>query len=223
MKLGKGTRLVLIGDSITDCGRRQPVGEGPGALGNGYVSQVEALLTSVYPDLGVRVFNLGTSGHTVRDLRARWQRDVLDLAPDWLSVMIGINDVWRHFDRPLAAEAHVSIGEYETTLRELLQQTRQAGVAAGGLVLMTPYYLEPHRGDRMRAEMDRYGTVVRRLAEERGAVFVDTQAAFDRVLAHLYPGVLAGDRVHPNLAGHMVLARAFLTAVGFDWGRTPPA
>ena len=216
MKLGSKNRLVLIGDSITDCGRRQPVGEGSGALGGGYVAQVDAALTSVYPDLGVRVFNMGTSGHTVRDLKARWQRDVRDLAPDWLSVMIGINDVWRQFDRPLVPESHIYIEEYETTLRELVGQTRPS---LQGLVLMTPYYLEPNRGDPMRAAMDRYGQVVQRMAADHDAIFVDTQAAFDAVLRHLYPGVLAGDRVHPNATGHMVLTRAFLSAVGFDWGR----
>lgn len=216
MKLGNRNRLVLIGDSITDCGRRQPVGEGSGALGGGYVAQVDALLTSVYPDLGIRVFNMGTSGHTVRDLKARWQRDVQDLAPDWLSVMIGINDVWRQFDRPLVPESHIYIEEYEATLRELIGQTR---ASLKGLVLMTPYYLEPNRGDPMRAAMDRYGHVVQRVAAEHDAIFVDTQAAFDAVLRHLYPGVLAGDRVHPNASGHMVLTRAFLHAVGFDWNR----
>lgn len=216
MKLAEKDRLVFIGDSITDCGRRQPVGEGSGALGGGYVGQVDALLTSVYPDLGVRVFNVGTSGHTIRDLKARWQRDVRDLAPDWLSIMIGINDVWRQFDRPLAPESHVYLEEYATTLRELVEQTRPS---LKGLVLMTPYYIEPNRTDVMRAAMDRYGQAVQHVAAEHDAIFVDTQAPFDAVLRHLYPGVLAGDRVHPNAAGHMVLTRAFLSAIGFEWSR----
>jgi lysophospholipase L1-like esterase len=69
----------------------------------------------------------------------------------------------------------------------------------------------------MRAQMDRYGAVVREVAAAHDAVFVDTQAAFDRVLAHLHPMTLAWDRVHPGLAGHMVLARAFLDAVGYAW------
>ncbi len=217
MRLGTSQKLVMIGDSITDSGRARPVGEGPAGLGNGYVALVEALLTSSRPDLRVRVLNQGISGNTVRDLKARWRTDVLDLRPDWLSVMIGINDVWRQFDRPLVPQAHVLIGEYEETLRDLCARTRPA---VQGLVLMTPFYIEPHRGDPMRAQMDRYGQVVRRMAQEHDAVFVDTQAAFDLVLAHLYPAALAGDRVHPNLAGHMVLARAFLDAVGFRWGGT---
>src|SRR5579884_4100370 len=111
MLLEKNDKLVLIGDSITDCGR-SPAGEGANeGIGRGYVAQIEALLHSVYPELSIRVINKGTSGNTVRDLKARWETDVLDLKPDWLSIMIGINDVWRQFDRPLIVESHVHIGE----------------------------------------------------------------------------------------------------------------
>lgn len=217
MRIGEREKLVLIGDSITDCGRRQPVGEGrDDALGRGYAAQVNALLTAAYPERGIRVVNMGISGNTVRSLKARWQRDVLDLSPDWLSVMIGINDVWRQFDEPLQPAGHVLLPEYEETLRELLAEARPG---LRGLVLMTPFYLEPNLADPMRAAMDRYGAVVRRLAAEHGAIFVDTQAAFDRVLGHIYPAALAWDRVHPSPAGHMVLARALLQAVGFEWTR----
>jgi lysophospholipase L1-like esterase len=218
VRLQAGEKLLFIGDSITDCGRRQPVGDGRDALGNGYVALVASALAAWSPERRIRVVNVGTSGNTVRDLRARWQRDVLDLRPDWLSVMIGINDVWRHFDQPLLPELHVGIEEYEQTLGELVAAARPR---LRGLVLMTPYYLEPHRADPMRAMMDRYGAVVRRLAGEHDALCVDTQAAFDAVLRHLYPGFLAADRVHPNTAGHMVLARAFLDAVGLHWAAGP--
>ncbi len=215
MIFDKHDKLVMIGDSITDCGRKQPVGEGLfDALGKGYVSLVDAFLQSVYPQLSVRVVNMGTSGNTVRDLKDRWQRDVIELKPDWLSVMIGINDVWRQFDQPLIKESHVYIDEYENTLGELVRTTRPK---LKGLILMTPFYLEPNKYDAMRATMDRYGQVVKRIAEESGAIFVDTQAAFDEVLEHLYPATLGWDRVHPNMIGHMTLARAFLNAVGFSW------
>ena len=82
---------------------------------------------------------------------------------------------------------------------------------------MTPYFIEPNRADPMRALMDRYGAVVREVAAAHDAVFVDTQAAFDRVLLQLHPMTLAWDRVHPTLTGHMVLTRAFLNAVGYEW------
>lgn len=214
MLLEKGQKLLFIGDSITDCDRARPFGEGMNALGNGYVSLVDAFLQSSYPELGIRVVNKGISGNTVRDLKARWQEDVVDQAPDWLAIMIGINDVWRQFDLPFIPEAHVGEAEYEATLRELVSGIKPK---VRGLVLMTPFYLEPDERDPMRAMMDRYGRIVKGIAAEAGARIVDTQAAFGRMLEHLYPAALAWDRVHPSRAGHLVLARAFLDAIGFDW------
>jgi lysophospholipase L1-like esterase len=211
MRIEPKSKLLFIGDSITDCGRVRPVGESTGdTLGTGYVALVDGLLTSTYPELGIRVVNMGISGNTVRDLKARWQSDVLDLKPDWLSIMIGINDVWRHFDTRLQVEWQVPHDEYASTLEEMVSATRPG---LKGLVLMTPYFIEPNRADPMRVMMDRYGATVREVAERHGAVFVDTQAAFDRVLESLHPYSLAEDRIHPNLTGHFVIARAFLGAV----------
>jgi lysophospholipase L1-like esterase len=215
MKLQKNDKLVMIGDSITDAGRAQPIGEGLfEALGKGYVAQVDALLGVCYPHLSVRIVNVGTSGHRVRDLKPRWQRDVLDLRPDWVSCMIGTNDVWRQFDSPKQTEVHVPLDEYRETLDELVAQTTPA---VKGVILMTPFYIEPNKRDAMRATMDRYGAAVKKVAARRGAVFVDTQAAFDEVLGHYYAATLAWDRVHPTQTGHMVIARAFLNALGFKW------
>jgi lysophospholipase L1-like esterase len=217
MLLSKGQKLLFIGDSITDCGRAKPGVEGRDeALGRGYVAMVDALLQSVYPELQIRVVNKGIGGNTVRDLSARWEEDVLKANPDWVSIMIGINDVWRQFDLPLIKERHVYPDEYESTLRRLVLETKPH---VKGLVLMTPYYLEPNPADPMRATMDQYGAIVRKIAEEAGAVFVDTQAAFEPLLKAVYPATLAWDRVHPNQTGHMALARAFLNAIGFDWSR----
>jgi len=214
MLLGKNSKLVMIGDSITDCGRNRPFGEGySGALGNGYVSLVDALLGSVYFHHGIRVVNMGISGETVRDLRRRWQSDVVDLKPNWVSIMIGINDVWRQFDAPTRPEAHVYLDEYEATLNDLVTETKRSS----GVILMTPFYIEPNREDPMRRQMDRYGDVVKRLALQHDVTLVDTQAAFDEVLDHYYAATLAGDRVHPTLTGHMVIARALLNALGFLW------
>jgi lysophospholipase L1-like esterase len=214
LKLPPAARLVMIGDSITDCERARPVGEGRlDALGKGYVGIVNSLLQATVPAHRIRIINMGTSGNTVRDLRARWQTDVVCLRPDWLSVMIGINDVWRQFDSPLQSEWHVPLDEYRRTLDELVAETRPR---LQGLVLMTPYMLEPNRADPMRRMMDAYGAAVREIAARHEAIFVDTQAAFDAVLAHLHPMALAWDRVHPNPTGHMVLARAFLAAVGYE-------
>ena len=215
MKISSNSTLLMIGDSITDCGRVRPVAESVGGdLGNGYVALIHAIFSATCPQLHIRIRNTGISGNTVRDLAARWQSDVLDLKPDWVSIMIGINDVWRQFDAPLQTEWHVSVDEYASTLEQLVCTTRPQ---LKGLVLMTPYFIEPNRADPMRAMMDRYGEVVRRLAGQYQAILVDTQAAFECVLTEVHPMALASDRVHPNLAGHMILARAFLKALESGW------
>ncbi|MGV3617144.1 MAG: SGNH/GDSL hydrolase family protein [Fimbriimonas sp.] len=215
MILPAETKLVFIGDSITDCGRAQPIGEGLfGALGTGYVSLVDAHLQTAYPERNVRVINVGCSGHTVRDLEARWERDVKALQPDWLSVCIGVNDVWRQFDSPLQTEAHVALDVYEETYDRLLAATRSN---LKGLILMTPFMVEPHADDPMRRRMDEYGAVVRRLAERYDATFVDLQAAFNAATVHRHPMYFAWDRIHPNLPGSLVIARAFLDSLDFSW------
>ncbi|UJF31518.1 SGNH/GDSL hydrolase family protein [Paenibacillus hexagrammi] len=215
MKLERGDKLVMIGDSVTDCERARPVGQGLfGALGKGYVSLVDGQLNALYPELGLKVINVGTSGNTVLDLKKRWQTDVVDLKPDWVSVMIGINDVWRQFDSPHQPELMVDLETYESTLRELVQATKPQ---VKGMVLMTPFYIEPNPQDAMRSRMDQYGEVVKRIAHETGSVMVDTQAAFEPVLKSYYAAYLAWDRVHPNHVGHTVLANAFLRGIGFQW------
>lgn len=215
MKITKGSKLLFIGDSITDCGRAQPAGEGLfDALGKGYVAQVDALLGTVYAHLAIRVVNQGISGNNVLSLRDRWERDVLNHKPDWLAIMIGINDVWRQYDIPKQREAHVLPDVYERTLADLVTRTKPL---LKGLVLMTPFYIESNKKDAMRATMDKYGAIVKKVGAKHGAVVVDTQAAFDEVLKHYYAATLAWDRVHPTQTGHMVLARAFVNAVGFKW------
>jgi lysophospholipase L1-like esterase len=217
MKFEQGNKVLFIGDSVTDCDRVKPEGEGLfDALGKGYVSIVDSMIKANYPELKIRVVNKGISGHTVRDLKKRWQEDVLNQKPDWLSVMIGINDVWRQFDTPFIKEGHVYLDEYENTLRTLVKETRPL---VKGIILMTPYYIESNEQDLMRKKMDQYGVIVKQIAEEMDCLFIDTQSAFNDVLKELYPATLAWDRVHPNATGHMILAKSFLRGIEFNWNR----
>lgn len=212
MKIKSGQTLLFIGDSITDCGRARPVGMRNG-LGDGYVQLVRSLFSVNHPEVTIRFLNTGISGNRITDLKERWQTDVFDLQPDWLSIMIGINDVWRQFDNP-GDPNPVTLDLYEKIYRELLTETQSR---LKGLVLMTPFFIELNRNDPMRAKMDEYGQVVKRLASEYDAVFVDTQAAFDRYLSVCPSQTLCADRVHPNQAGHLILAKAFFTALGGKW------
>lgn len=212
MKLAPRSKLLFIGDSITDCERARPVGEGLfDAVGKGYVGLVEGLLGAIHPERAIRVVNMGTSGNTVLDLKARWQTDVTALKPDWLSIAIGINDVWRQFDSARQTEIQVSPRVYERTLLNLARTTRPK---LKGMVIMSPYYIEPNAKDPMRARMDEYGALAKKIAGKTDAIFVDLQAAFNQVLKHMHPNGLAWDRVHPNVIGHSVIARAFLNAIG---------
>ena len=215
----KGQKVLVIGDSISDFDRARPVGEGLfNAWGTSYVADVGALLTSVYPELGLRIVNMGISGNTVRDLKARWDSDVVALNPDWVCVLIGINDVWRQFDSPNMTEQHVLLEEYVSTYEELIVRTMQF---ARGMVLMTPYYMEPNRNDPMRARMDEYGAAVKELAKKHGLICVDLQAAWDELFKYMHSCNIALDRIHPNQSGHMLIAHKLLDAVGFDWNHKP--
>ncbi len=217
MWLEPRSKLLFIGDSITDCGRTRPIGEGLfDALGKGgYVWMLDAIFQTHFPEKGIRVVNVGSSGNTVRDLAARWQTDVFDQKPDYVSIMIGTNDVWRQFDMPLIENAGVGPAEYEKTLRELAVKTLPT---VKKLLLATPFYIEPNPADAMRKRMDEYGHIVGKIARETGAVFVDTQAAFNELLRHIYPATIAWDRVHPNATGHYLLARTFAGAFGLKLG-----
>lgn len=217
MLLKAHQKLVMIGDSITDAGRSQPVGEGLfEPYGKGYVNLVNALLGAVYPDLAIRVVNVGCSGNTTRELKDRWERDVINLKPHWVSCMIGTNDIWRQFDMPWQTETHVYPEEYQANLETMMQAT--VGKVEG-IILLTPFYMEPNRSDAMRAQIDRYGQIVKTVAKEYNTLLVDTQAAFDKALEHYYPATLGLDRVHPSSIGHMVLAKAFVDVLGFQWNR----
>ncbi len=214
MIFDKGDKIVFIGDSITDYERKRPVGEGLfNAWGHSYVADIGSLLCCAYPEMHLRIVSMGVDGNQVRDLEKRWQTDVMDLKPDWVTVHIGINDVWRQFDSPTITEEHITSDEYRSTYEKLIERT-QPNVK--GMILMTPYFMEPNRKDPMRERMDEYSEVVRVLAEKHRLVFVDLQSAWDRLFEYMHPCNIAWDRIHPNQVGCMFIARQFLSAVGFD-------
>ena len=214
MLFEKKDTVLFIGDSISDYDRARPVGEGLfNAWGQSYVACAGALLGCMYPELGLRVINMGISGNQVRDLKERWQTDVFDLKPDWVSVLIGINDVWRQFDSPQMPETHVSPEEFEQTYEELIRETLPR---VKGMILMTPYYMETNTRDAMRARMDQYGAIVKELALKYDLTLVDLQAGWDRLFQYMHSTNIAWDRVHPNQTGCMYIAKQFLAAVGAE-------
>ncbi len=217
MLFEKNDRIIFMGDSVTDCGRKRPVGEGLAeGVGAGYVRTIESFLNVYYPELNLRITNMGISGNTIAHLQDRWQTDILDLNPDWVSILIGVNDVWRQFDEPAIPESAVQPEEFEAIYRELIEKT-QDGVK--GIILITPHFYERYKQDPMRTRLDEYGSIVKKLAKEYGCLFIDTQTVFDQFMENHYAAYLSADRVHPNYAGRTLLAITILKAIGFDFGR----
>ena len=104
--------------------------------------------------------------------------------------------------------------EYRANYEKLIEQTLPH---VKGMVLMTPYFMEPNRKDPMRAAMDEFSDCVRALCSQYGLTLVDLQAAWDELFRHMHPCNIAWDRIHPNQTGHMYIATRFLKAVGFEW------
>ncbi|SDE12640.1 SGNH/GDSL hydrolase family protein [Glycomyces harbinensis] len=186
--------VVFAGDSVTDCGRR----EDPDALGSGYVR----LLAPALAAAGFAVANRGVSGDRVRDLKGRWDTDVAALRPTIVSVLIGVNDMWRRYDSGDPTSAADFAADYRSILKGLDAR----------LVLVEPFLL-PVTGEQeaWREDLDEKITAVRDLADEFAAVLVPA----DEVLNALGdPHGLAPDGVHPGDRGHEALAELWLAHTG---------
>lgn len=201
-------RILFIGDSITDSGR----GTTAPPYGDGYVNMARNFLLAGYPAYNLTLINKGMGGNTVRNLAARWERDVMLERPNWVSVMIGANDVWRHF--AYNTNEAVPLGEYTDTLRRLISRT-QAAIRAN-FILMQPFIVNSDPGNPMRQLMDVYSGSLELLALEFNGTFVRTQAAIDAVLAAKPSTFWSPDQIHLGAAGHMVLAQAWLRAIGYE-------
>ncbi|HOB21828.1 MAG: SGNH/GDSL hydrolase family protein [Firmicutes bacterium] len=197
-----GATILFQGDSITDAGRSR---ENDAELGSGYAMFVASWLSAAHPQKRLRFLNRGISGNRVRDLKARWQEDCLDLKPDFLTIMIGINDTWRRYDRndPTSAE------KFEEDYRFILSQTREHTQAE--IILLEPFVL-PHPQDRIswREDLDPKIHVVRKLAREFKTRLIPTDGLFASAAAFREPEFWAPDGVHPSPAGHALIARAVI-------------
>lgn len=204
----QGKKIVFIGDSITDSGRRDVAAP----YGNGYVSMVRNFLLARYPGLNLTIVNRGVAGNTVVDMSARWEADVVAERPHYLSVMVGINDVYRQFQGDPKTAVYPQ--QFELTYRTLLQRARQTSNPR--IILMTPYMIETNRNLPIRKQMDVYGGIVASLAAEFGALLVRVQDAFDNALRFTTPAYWSDDQFHVAGPGSALIAQAFLRAVGFE-------
>jgi lysophospholipase L1-like esterase len=203
--------ILFQGDSITDCGRNRDAAGKPNdlcGLGQGYAMMAAAELLSNRPSDSLRVFNRGISGNRVVDLYARIQGDILNLKPDLLSILIGVNDTW-HGKNPDWSNG-VSIPKYERIYRDLLNEVREA-LPNVKFVLCEPFVLRCGVVlDDWVEEIDERRAVVAKLAKEFGAVLVPFQSMFVEAVKLAPPEYWAADGVHPSAAGHLLMAKCWL-------------
>jgi lysophospholipase L1-like esterase len=200
-------RVLFIGDSITDAGRDR---SDPGSLGDGYVAEVARTLSASSD--GVRFLNRGISGNRVRDLRARWQADCLDLEPDLLSIMIGVNDTWRRYDKndPTTAEA------FEADLDAILAQVT-AELPDTRLVVLEPFLLPVSDAQALwHEDFDPKLAAVRQQAVKHSATLVPLHVVLTEAAAKSSAAALAHDGVHPTPEGHALIARTWLSVVAAE-------
>ncbi|MFI8952866.1 SGNH/GDSL hydrolase family protein [Streptomyces sp. NPDC053750] len=203
--LTAGSRLLFQGDSITAAGRAVDDELG---LGHGYVSLIAESLGRTGRDL--EFLNRGVSGHRVRDLRARWGYDAVDLKPDLLSVMVGVNDTWRRFD----SGDPTATADYERDYRAILHAMRDAG-GSTRLVLIEPF-LVPVRAEQWawREDLDARIHVVRRLASDFDTALLAADGVLNQAAREAGdPSLISEDGVHLTASGHARLAEAWLGLV----------
>jgi len=203
--LRNGDRILFIGDSITDCGRR----DFAAPLGNGYVKFFSDFMHIREPEKEISILNHGIGGNTVEDLQARWKEDVLEQEYTWLSVKIGINDLHRWLCDPATG---VSPEQFEESYHCILDQAKTARPDAQ-LLLIDPFYVAktPAEEDFMKtvlATLPRYIDTVQKMSETFGARHVRTHDVFQALLQHKEPSLFCPEPVHPFPIGHLVIAEA---------------
>jgi len=165
------------------------------------------------PKAKLNFLNRGMSGHTVANLKARWQKDAIDLKPDVLSILIGVNDVGR-------ARNGVDVVAFEADYRSLLEQSRKANPALK-IVLLEPFVLPVTRvkagWKRWRGQIDRLRPVVAKLAADHNATLIKTQEIFDDAAKQAEPSHWIWDGVHPLPQGHELIARNWIEATAKAW------
>jgi lysophospholipase L1-like esterase len=204
-KAGDGYTFLFQGDSITD-GNRTRNSDWNHVMGHGYQYIIASKLWYDYPKKNFHFYNRGISGNKVTDLAARWQKDTLDLKPDILSILIGINDTAAF----LSGNKDFTAEQYESGYRELLQQTKQQ-LPNVQLILCEPFILPvgkvKEKWEEYSNEVKKRQEVVRRLSAEHHAIFVAFQDAFNKALSKAPAEYWIWDGIHPMPAGHELMAR----------------
>lgn len=206
-----GPVLLFQGDSITDAGRDkdEPVPNQTNSLGFGYAGLAAGQVLRQYPERSWQCHNRGISGNKVFQLADRWETDCLDLAPDVLSILIGVNDFWHTLDGSYDG----TVERYETDYRALLDRTLEA-LPEVTLILGEPYALRGGSAvdDAWYPIFTAYREAAQRVADDYADAWIPYQSIFDEALEQAPASYWAPDGVHPSLAGNALMAQAWMNA-----------
>jgi len=212
-------RILFQGDSITDGGRQRVGNDLNHIMGQDYAYLIAARLGARFPERQLTFLNRGISGNTATDLAARWQADTLDLKPDVLSILVGVNDAADVVDGRAKA---VTAGQFEQTYDRLIEDALKA-LPNVRLVLCEPFVLPVGRvktgWEKWSAEMTSRRQIVAKLAAKHHVPFVPFQKVFDDACRRAPADYWLWDGVHPTYAGHQLMADAWLRALN----ALPPA
>jgi lysophospholipase L1-like esterase len=212
VEINKDDVILFQGDSITDAGRKKDDSSinAAAALGSGYAMIAASDILYKYAEKNVKIYNRGISGNKVYQLAERWDKDCLDLKPNVLSILIGVNDFW-----------HKILGKYEGTIetyrndfKALLDRTKQK-LPGVRLIIGEPYAVKGIKAvdEKWYPEFNEYRAAAKEIAQLYDAVFIPYQAIYDKAQKEA-PGVYwTGDGVHPTLAGANLMAHAWTEAV----------
>lgn len=196
-------RIVFFGDSITDCDRDR---SDETSLGNGYVKVLADKLRPIYPDMDIELYNKGVSGNEVCDLLARVQRDVIDLKPDAVVMMIGINNTLHRFK--YGKELNYKL--FENDLVTLIKKLKDAGVV---VIFLEPFLLPAPDKKRMRPVFDKELEIIQRICVEMCDEFVAYDEMFNGLCeSHPYTEY-SEDGVHPTFKGSNLIANVAIKAI----------
>ena len=181
VSLMKEQTILFQGDSITDAGRNK--GDmsfnNPGALGSGYAMLAAADLLEEYASLNLKIYNKGISGNKVFQLADRWDKDCLDIKPDILSILIGVNDLWHKLNGQYNGTAEI----YRNDYMALVERTLKA-LPDIRLIICEPFAIPGVKAvdDRWYPEFYDYQKAAREVAEKFGAIFIPYQKIYDEAV-----------------------------------------
>lgn len=203
--------ILFQGDSITDAGRdkAQYYANNASGLGTGYVHMAASTLLEKYPDRLLRIYNRGISGHKVFQLAGRWEDDALNLKPNVLSILIGVNDFWHMLNGQYDGTATI----YENDLRALLKRTKEA-LPNVRLIMGEPFAVKGGSAvgnNKWTTEFPAYQAACRKVSNEFNASFIPYQSIFDKVIPRGGAAYWCPDGVHPSMAGARLMANAWIS------------